>query len=138
MPMAEFRYSLPIHDNYATKYAVLPQPELNLMQKILDRIGREGLLGAEDFDSERVEKSSDWWDWRPSKVALERLHLSGQLLTTRKKDLHKLYDLATNIVPAHTDKTKPSMPEFSRHLIIRTLKSLGIAYAKESPGMRGW
>ncbi len=131
MPMAEFRYSIPIHDNYVAKYAALPQPELHLMQKILDRIGREGPLGAKDFDNARVEKSSGWWDWRPSKVALERLHMSGQLLTTRKKDFHKLYDLTTNIVPAHTDKTKPSMPEFSRHIILRTLKSLGIAYAKE-------
>ena len=77
------------------------------------------------------EKSSGWWDWRPSKVALERLHLTGQLLTTRKKDFHKLYDLTGNIIPGDIDRTKPTMEEFTRHLIFRSLKALGIAYIKE-------
>jgi len=131
MPMHDFRFSIPIHETFSAKWKSLPAPELNLMQRILDRIGREGPLGAKDFENDRVTKSSGWWDWRPSKVALERLHLTGQLMTTRKKDFHKLYDLTRNVIPADVDKTVPTMDEFTRHLILRSLQALGIAYAKE-------
>jgi uncharacterized protein YcaQ len=131
MPMSEFRFSLPIHDSFLAKYQSLPPAESNMMNRVLDRIGREGPLGAKDFENDRIEKSSGWWDWRPSKVALERLHFTGQLLTTRKKDFHKLYDITRNIIPADVDKTPPGINEFSRHLIMRSLKALGIAYVKE-------
>jgi uncharacterized protein len=131
MPMDEFRFSLPIHEHFRAQWKSLPQPEINLMHKVLDRIAREGPLGATDFENDRVAKSSGWWDWRPSKVALERLHLAGKLLATRRKDFHKLYDLTNNIIPADVDKTPPTMEEFSRHLIIRSLRALGIAYEKE-------
>ena len=131
MPMTDFRFSLLIQESFVTKWKSLPQAEINLMDKILDRIAREGPLGAKDFENDRVVKSSGWWDWRPSKVALERLHLAGQLLATRKKDFHKLYDLTRNIIPGDIDRTLPTDEEFTRHLIIRSLKSLGIGYVKE-------
>lgn len=131
MPMYEFRFSLPIHESFSAKWKSLPQAEANLMNKILDRISREGPLRAKDFENDRTTKSSGWWDWRPSKVALERLHLTGGLLTTRKRDFHKLYDLTENIIPADVDKTMPSAEESMRHLIFRSLKALGIAYVKE-------
>ncbi|HTL10228.1 MAG TPA: crosslink repair DNA glycosylase YcaQ family protein [Chitinophagaceae bacterium] len=131
MPMDEFRYSLPVHQLYTEKWHSLPLAERNIMDKVLDRIGREGPLAASDFENDRTVKSNGWWDWRPSKVALERLHLGGQLLTTRKSDFHKLYDLTRNIVPADIDKTMPSVEEISRHMITRSLQALGIAYIKE-------
>lgn len=131
MPMHEFRFSLTVQESFANRWKSLPQAEINLMNRVLDRIGREGPLGVKDFESDRHVKSSGWWDWRPSKIALEQLHLTGQLLTTRKKDFHKLYDLTGNIVPSDIDKTKPTIEEFTRHLIVRSLRALGIAYIKE-------
>jgi len=131
MPMNEFRFSSPIHDSFSAKWKSLPQAEINLMKKILERISREGPMGANDFENDRVTKSSGWWDWRPSKVALERLHLTGKLLTTRKKDFHKVYDLTENIIPGDINLTIPTAEEFTRHLILRSLKALGIAYANE-------
>jgi uncharacterized protein YcaQ len=131
MPMNEFRYSIPIHESFLAKWKSLPQQEVNLMNKILDRISREGPLSAKDFENDRVTKSSGWWDWRPSKVALEQLHLTGKLLTTRKRDFHKIYDLTDNIVPGNVDRTPPTSEEYARHVIFRSLKALGIAYANE-------
>ena len=131
MPMNEFRFSLPVQESFAARWKTIPIAETNLMNRILDRIAREGPLSAKDFENDRHVKSSGWWDWRPSKVALERLHLTGQLLTTRKPDFHKLYDLTGNIIHSDIDRTKPTMEEFTRHLILRSLKALGIAYPKE-------
>lgn len=131
MPMHAFRFSLPIHDAFLGKWNNVPNSEINLMKRIMDRIGREGPLRAKDFENDRVTKSSGWWDWRPSKVALERLHLTGQLLATRLKDFHKLYDLTDNIVSVDVDRTKPTSEELARHLILQSLKALGIAYVNE-------
>ena len=119
MPMSDFRFSLPITEVFSARGKELAQAERNLMNKILDRISREGPCRAKDFDNDRVKKSTGWWDWRPSKIALEQLHLSGKLLTTRTKEFHKLYDLAENIVPASIDRTMPTMEDYTRHLILR-------------------
>ncbi len=54
---------------------------------------------VKDFENDRQEASSGWWDWRPSKVALERLFLDGSLMTTRTRDFQKLYDVPKNLIP---------------------------------------
>ena len=131
IPMHEFRFSLPIKESFLPGRKPLTQAELNLMDKVLDRITREGPLMVKDFENDRQVASAGWWDWRPSKLALERLYLSGKLMTTRTKDFQKIYDLPINLIPDDIDTTMPTPEEFARHIILRTLQSLGIAYAKE-------
>ena len=131
MPMHNFRYSLPVKQGFLTNRKPLTQPESNLMSKVLDRIAREGPLMVKDFENDRLEASAGWWDWRPSKMALERLYLDGRLMTTRTKEFLKIYDLPMNLIPADIDTTIPSPEEFARHVIMRELRALGIAYAKE-------
>lgn len=131
IPMRYFRFSLPVKDSFANRRKMLTQAEINLMNKILDRISREGPLRSRDFENDRVTKSSGWWDWRPSKIALERLHLDGRLMATRRKDFQKAYDLPENIVPSEVDTTVPTPEEFAGHVVLRVLKALGIASLKE-------
>lgn len=131
MPMNDFRFSLSVKEAFANNRDPLTQPEINLMQRVLDRIGREGPLMVKDFDYDREVASAGWWDWRPSKIALERLYFDGRLMCTRTKEFHKVYDLPVNLVPNDIDTTLPTPEEFARYIIRRTLKSLGIAYVKE-------
>ncbi|MBN8852412.1 MAG: hypothetical protein BGO55_01540 [Sphingobacteriales bacterium 50-39] len=131
IPMHNFRFSLPVKQGFLSNRKPLTQPEINLMNKVLDRIDREGPLMVKDFENDRQEASLGWWDWRPSKVALERLYLDGRLMTTRTKEFLKVYDLPLNLVPDDIDTTMPTPEEFARHIIRRELKALGIAYAKE-------
>jgi hypothetical protein len=130
-PMHEFRFSLPVKQSFAAGRKPLTPAETNLTAKVLDRVAREGPLMVKDFENDRQEASSGWWDWRPSKVALERLFLDGRLMTTRTRDFQKLYDLPKNLIPDDTDRTMPTPEEFARHTILRVLRSLGIAYVKE-------
>ncbi|CAN5366041.1 crosslink repair DNA glycosylase YcaQ family protein [soil metagenome] len=130
IPMHDFRFSLPMKARFFAERKDLTQPEINLMNKILNRIGREGPLMARDFENDRVKKSSGWWDWRPSKVALERLHFDGRLVTGRKGNFQKVYDLPENIIPADADMTMPTDEEYARYVIIRSLKAFGIVYEK--------
>ena len=131
IPMSDFRFSLPVKESFLSQRNPLTQAEINLMSKVLNRISREGPLMARDFENDRVTKSSGWWDWRPSKLALERLHLEGKLATTRRKDFQKVYDLPGNIIPLDTEVETPTAEEYARHVITRSLKALGIAYQKE-------
>ncbi|WP_205509927.1 winged helix-turn-helix domain-containing protein [Longitalea arenae] len=130
MPMYDYRFSLPVKKGFLARRKTLTQAEINLMRKVLDRVEREGPLMVRDFDNDREVASSGWWDWRPSKMALERLYLDGSLMITRK-DFQKVYDLPLNLIPDDIDTTMPTPEEFARHVIRRSLQSLGIAYAKE-------
>lgn len=131
IPMHEFRFSLPVKEGFLSRRKPLTPPEISLMRKVLDRIGREGPLMVKDFENDRPVASSGWWDWRPAKLALERLFLDGSLMCTREKNFHKVYDLPINLLPGDVDTTPPTPEEFARHVIRRSLQSLGIAYAKD-------
>lgn len=130
-PMDEFRFSLPVRASLALRRKEQTPAEINLMNKVLDRIGREGPLMARDFENDRVTKSSGWWDWRPSKVALEHLNFEGRLMTLRTKNFLKVYDLPENVIPSGTDTTTPTPEEYARHVITRSLKALGVASFKD-------
>jgi uncharacterized protein YcaQ len=130
MPMHDFRFSLPVKKGFLARRKPLTQAETNLMKTVLDRVERDGPQMVKDFDNDREVASSGWWDWRPSKIALERLYLDGSLMVTRN-NFHKVYDLPINILPNDIDTTMPTPEEFARHVIMRSLQCLGIAYAKE-------
>lgn len=131
IPMHEYRFSLPVKEGFLSRRKPLTQPEINLMRKVLDRIGREGPLMVKDFENDRPVASTGWWDWRPAKLALERLFLDGSLMCTRQENFHKVYDLPINLLPGDIDTTPPTPEEFARHVIRRSLQSLGIAYVKD-------
>ncbi|MFZ6014332.1 MAG: winged helix-turn-helix domain-containing protein [Bacteroidota bacterium] len=131
IPIQDFRYSLPVKESFLSRRKPLTPTEANLMKKILDRVSREGPVMARDFENDRVTKSTGWWDWRPSKVALERLHFDGRLMTFRRRDFQKVYDLTENLLPTDIETTSPTNEEFARHTILRSLKALGIGYFKD-------
>jgi len=133
IPMEDFRYSQPVKDALTLRRKTVTHKELNLMNQILDRVSREGPLMARDFENDRITKSTGWWDWRPSKVALERLHSSGQLISTRRRDFQKVYDLPDNVVSSDIDQTPPSPEEFARHVIRGSLRAWESATRKMSP-----
>lgn len=130
-PMRDFRFSLPVKRAFKTQRPPLTPAETNLLKQVLDRAEREESLMVGDFENDRVEASSGWWDWRPAKVALERLYLDGELMINRTKSFQKVYVLPVNTVPSETDLTMPGDVEYARFVIRRTLGALGIAYAKE-------
>jgi len=131
LPMHDFRFSLPVKESFAVNRKPVTHAETRLMKQVLDRVEREGPLMVGDFENDRLEASSGWWDWRPAKVALEQLYLEGKLMINRTKGFHKVYDLPLNLVPHDTDLTVPTAEEFARYVIRRTLGALGIAYLKE-------
>lgn len=131
LPMKDFRFSLPVKKSFEDNRKPLAKTEIRMMEQIMERVEREGPLMVTDFENDRMEISSGWWDLRPSKVALEKLYLEGSLTISRTKSFQKVYDLPRNSVPNETDLTLPTGEEYARFIIRRTLQALGIASIKE-------
>lgn len=131
LPVSDFRFSLPVKEAFKMQGNSLSKPVEILMKQIMDRVERDGAVKVGDFDNDRQEASSGWWDWRPSKVALERLYLEGKLMISRDEKFHKSYDLPLNLLPQQTDLTMPTPEEFAGFIIRRTLNALGISTIKE-------
>ncbi|MDQ0455060.1 winged helix-turn-helix domain-containing protein [Rhizobium paknamense] len=48
---------------------------------------------------EEEHKSGGWWNWHPSKTALEYLWRSGRLAIAARENFQKIYDLAERVIP---------------------------------------
>lgn len=70
-----------------------------LFETILRRIEAEGPLTTADVGMGEARGSGGWWDWHPSKTALEWLWRTGQLSITRREGFRKVYDLTERVIP---------------------------------------
>ena len=68
---------------------------------ILKRIARDGPVGTADVGEGEVRGKGGWWDWHPSKTALEWLWRTGRLAITRRDGFSKIYDLTERVIPDH-------------------------------------
>ncbi|MES2815919.1 MAG: crosslink repair DNA glycosylase YcaQ family protein, partial [Pseudomonadota bacterium] len=66
---------------------------------ILNRIARDGPVGTADVGEGEVRGKGGWWDWHPSKTALEWLWRTGRLAITRREGFAKMYDLTERVIP---------------------------------------
>lgn len=93
---------------------------------ILDRIARDGPVMARDFEA-REKPSTGWWDWHPSKAALEYLWRTGELMIARREGFQKVYDLTERVVPEHYRVPSVDHDAFVDWACSAALKRLGFA-----------
>ncbi len=66
---------------------------------ILNRIAKDGPVGTADVGEGEVRGKGGWWDWHPSKTALEWLWRTGRVAVTRRDGFAKIYDLTERVIP---------------------------------------
>lgn len=66
---------------------------------ILNHIARHGPVSSSDVGKDEPRSKGGWWDWHPSKTALEWLWRTGQISVTRRDAFRKVYDLTENVIP---------------------------------------
>ena len=130
LPMKDFRFSLLRKRNYSDKYKEWKISNRKIIGYVYDRIRSEGPLQSKDFDDKK-SGTSGWWNWKPSKDALDFLFHSGELMIAKRSGFQKVYDLTERVLPENTDISIPSVNEFYRHLADKNLKSFGIFREKE-------
>jgi uncharacterized protein len=69
-------------------------------ETILRRIEAEGPVTSSDVGQGEVRGKGGWWDWHPSKTALEWLWRTGQLAVAGRNGFQKIYDLTERVIPA--------------------------------------
>lgn len=80
-------------------------------QTVLDQIREQGPVCSADVGKDELRGSGGWWDWHPSKTALEYLWRSGALCVIGREGFRKRYDLTERVLeaalcdPAHAPDT---------------------------------
>jgi uncharacterized protein YcaQ len=65
---------------------------------VLDHIRENGACSSSDVGKDEKRGSGGWWDWHPSKTALEYLWRSGALAVVGRDGFKKRYDLTERVL----------------------------------------
>ena len=84
-----------------------------------------------DVGGDEKKASSGWWDWHPSKTALEFLWRSGQLAVCHRRGFRKFYDLPERVIPAEHLNTRRDDPEIVDWAMSEALGRLGFGTSGE-------
>lgn len=98
-------------------------------QPVLDHIREHGPVCSADFAPKEGKKSGGWWDWHPSKTALEYLWRTGALAVTSRRGFQKVYDLTDRVIEEqfHATSTDPTPESTIDWKCANALDRLGFA-----------
>lgn len=99
-------------------------------EEVNRRIAEGGPVMSRDMKAEG-HQSGGWWNWHPSKTALEFLWHTGKLAVSGRVNFQKVYDLAERVIPPeHYDREVPH-DEFIDWACRQALSRLGFATSGE-------
>ncbi len=136
LPIKDYRFVLPQMSAIKRGEGFFcPKAEPKYMRYVFDRIRAEGPLKARDFES--VKKGNKkWWNWKPTKRALERLFLQGDLMIAQRIGMEKVYDLRERVLPDNINVSEPSLLAFSEYLVDLSLRANGFTTMKQLTHLR--
>jgi len=130
VPIADYPF---FHANILHKRASEPPWHRRFLQEggaehiahVRREIEARGALSSKDFASPRAGLSG-WWNWKPTKLALEYLFARGELMTSHRVHFRRYYDLSERVLARHRLTLDKSIADF-RHFAIRNgLRALGV------------
>ncbi len=92
---------------------------------VLDRLKAEGPLTSTDLGG--AKNGGPWWDWSETKIAVEWLLDTGEVVCVERRGWKRVYDLAERAVPAALFHDGPDDAECLRRLVALAGRSLGVA-----------
>ena len=98
---------------------------------ILTRIADHGPVTSADVGEGEARGTGGWWDWHPSKTALEWLWRTGRLAVTRREGFRKVYDLTERVIPEAHLRAENSFQEKLDWACTSALDHLGFATAAQ-------
>ena len=137
IPLTEYRFQMPRQRSFREdptnwysrwlRERGLP----NEIEKVRERIQREGALKTKDFER-GDHPGGAWWNWRPAKVALETLYAFGELNIAGRVNFQRIYDLTERLLPEWVDLSEPSSEERDRFWVERGAKALGVCMPRHA------
>jgi len=107
----------------------------DVVRQTLEAIRERGPLGSADFERPKNAKRTKPWDWygpKESRVALDLLWMTGELMVHSRRAGQKVYDLRERVLTETyggvipSDDGLPTPDESLRHFVRRTASALGI------------
>jgi uncharacterized protein len=100
----------------------------NVCGEVLARLRAEGPLNATQLGGARVrgDGAGQWWDWSETKVAVEWLLDTGQVICARRTGWRRVYDLPERVLPPELLDADPSDAECVTHLAAVAARALGV------------
>jgi len=132
VPMRDYRfahYRKRMFTHYNKGWGRWAKKNKKVIKFVYDRIKAEGPLQSRDF--EHAKKRGTWWDWKPTKHALEYLFHTGELMLMARKNFQKIYDLKERLLPAEINTTEPTDEEHAEYLVFSAIKQHGIVTKNE-------
>ena len=75
------------------------------LEDVVGRIRDTGPVMAREVGEDEARSPGGWWEWHPSKAALEYLWRTGSLAIDRREGFQKVYDLCHRVIPdEHREK----------------------------------
>lgn len=102
-----------------------------LSDQVLEEIRERGPVMARQLGTGEHKITSGWWDWHPSKTALEFLWRTGALAVARREGFQKVYDLTERVIPARHRRDEPGAEAFVDWACRGALDRLGVATSGE-------
>ena len=131
IPIEEFGYRIPIMKKHFQKktrrWHSWPNEKNNssTITEVLNKIKSNGPLRASDFDDIKKQRGS-WWNWKPSKRALEYLNDSGITVVADRINFQRVYGLTESHIPKSLRDKNYSEQDTFAHDIEMSLKATGI------------
>lgn len=101
------------------------------IDSVLRHVSDHGPACSTDVGGDEPKRSSGWWDWHPSKTALEFLWRSGRLAICHRKGFRKFYDLTERVIPPEYLNRYQSDAEVVDWAMSEALQRLGFATGGE-------
>lgn len=98
---------------------------------LLERIALEGPKSSACVGEGEKRGSGGWWDWHPSKTALEYLWRTGALTVCHRTSFKKFYDLTDRVLDEDLITPEPTPQESIDWLCNAALDRLGFATSTE-------
>ncbi|CAL9521043.1 hypothetical protein SUDANB32_03827 [Streptomyces sp. enrichment culture] len=92
--------------------------------QVVKQLRTDGPLTATELGG--AKRTSEWWDWSGTKVAVERALMYGEVVCVERRGWKRVYDLAERAVPAALLAEEPSDEECLRRLVGLAGRALGV------------
>ncbi|MDW4910416.1 crosslink repair DNA glycosylase YcaQ family protein [Streptomyces sp. ADMS] len=92
--------------------------------QVIKQLRTEGPLTATELGG--AKRTSEWWDWSGTKVAVERALMYGEVVCVERRGWKRVYDLAERAIPATLLHDELDDTECLRRLVRLAGQSLGV------------
>src|SRR5215475_5471712 len=124
LPIEEWPYYSFRRRAFASKGMRWHQSNQSVCEEVLARLRSEGPLNSTQLGG--AKNGGAWWDWSETKIAVEWLLDTGQVICARRVGWRRIYDLPERVLPAALLNADKSDAECLIHLTGVAARALGV------------